>query len=211
MTLLEFTLVFLLGLAGSLHCLQMCGPIVLSYSVSLAGQGVQRKQMLSAHLSYNAGRILTYVGLGVLAGAAGSGIGMLGKLAGLASGARIFAGAAYGHHRDSHAARAAAEVAGATGTAQRDRVLYSVHRAVAQIVARFRKVPTGSGPGLPALRPHLRCALEIGGDRQSTGRRPHHAGLSDWARHWRYSVWGWPARLPDGAWALGAPVWRQFR
>jgi sulfite exporter TauE/SafE len=43
---------------------------------------------------YNAGRILTYAFLGALAGAAGGGIGMLGRLAGLASGARIFAGTA---------------------------------------------------------------------------------------------------------------------
>jgi len=30
MTPLEFSLVFGLGLVSSLHCLQMCGPIVLS-------------------------------------------------------------------------------------------------------------------------------------------------------------------------------------
>ena len=94
MTPLEFTLVFGLGLVSSLHCLQMCGPIVLSYSVAMAKGGAFRGDMLRAHLSYNAGRILTYMALGAVAGAAGGGIGMLGRLAGLASGARIFAGAA---------------------------------------------------------------------------------------------------------------------
>ena len=88
MTAAEFSLVFVLGLASSVHCLGMCGPIVLSYSIGLRGP------RLSAHLAYNAGRILTYMLLGAVAGAAGRGIGMLGQLAGLASGARIFAGAA---------------------------------------------------------------------------------------------------------------------
>jgi len=88
MTLLEFSIVFGLGLAGSLHCAGMCGPIVLSYSVALRGP------RLAAHAAYNAGRILTYMLLGALAGTAGRGLGLLGRLAGLASGARIFAGAA---------------------------------------------------------------------------------------------------------------------
>ena len=87
-TPVEFSVVFALGLASSLHCLGMCGPIVLSYGVALRGP------KLAAHAAYNAGRILTYMLLGALAGTAGRGIGLLGQLAGLASGARIFAGAA---------------------------------------------------------------------------------------------------------------------
>jgi sulfite exporter TauE/SafE len=88
MSLVEISLVFALGLAASLHCVQMCGPIVISYSVFL------KRDMMLAHLSYNAGRVITYSALGALAGAAGSGIGMLGKLAGLASAARLLAGGA---------------------------------------------------------------------------------------------------------------------
>jgi sulfite exporter TauE/SafE len=94
MSPLEFSLVFALGVVGSLHCLQMCGPIVMSYSVALAHGGAFRREMLLAHLCYNGGRIVTYSALGALAGAVGSGIGMLGKLAGLAAGARLLAGAA---------------------------------------------------------------------------------------------------------------------
>jgi sulfite exporter TauE/SafE len=94
MSFVELSLVFALGLAASLHCLQMCGPIVISYSVSLAHYGAFRREMLLAHLSYNAGRVVTYATLGALAGAAGSGIGMLGKMAGLASAARLISGAA---------------------------------------------------------------------------------------------------------------------
>jgi len=89
MTPVEFSLVFLIGLVGSLHCLQMCGPIVLAYSLPLDPARAGR-----AHLQYNAGRTLTYTVLGAVAGAAGRGIGMLGQMAGLASGARIVAGAA---------------------------------------------------------------------------------------------------------------------
>jgi sulfite exporter TauE/SafE len=88
MSFVEFSLVFAFGLAASLHCVQMCGPIVISYSVSL------KRDMMLAHLSYNAGRVMTYSALGALAGAAGSGIGMLGKMAGLASAARLLAGVA---------------------------------------------------------------------------------------------------------------------
>ena len=88
MSAVEFSVVFALGVAGSLHCVGMCGPIVLSYGVSLRGP------KLAAHAAYNAGRLLTYMFLGALAGTAGRGIGLVGQLAGLASGARIFAGAA---------------------------------------------------------------------------------------------------------------------
>ncbi len=88
MTLPDFSLIFVLGVASSVHCLGMCGPIVLSYSLGL------RQRRLPAHLAYNVGRILIYMLLGAIAGAAGRGIGMLGEQAGLASGARIVAGAA---------------------------------------------------------------------------------------------------------------------
>jgi len=94
MSWFEFSLVFALGLAASLHCVQMCGPIVISYSVSLARFGVFKRQMVLGHLCYNAGRVVTYAALGALAGAAGSGIGMVGKMAGLASAARLVSGAA---------------------------------------------------------------------------------------------------------------------
>jgi len=88
MTPFEFISVFALGLAGSLHCLGMCGPIVLSYGIGMGGSRPV------GHVAYNAGRILTYMFLGALAGAAGQGIGLLGRLAGLASGARITEGIA---------------------------------------------------------------------------------------------------------------------
>jgi len=86
MSPLEFSLVFVFGLVSSLHCLQMCGPIVLSWSVG--------RNALRANLKYNSGRILTYTLLGALAGFIGKGIGSAAQIAGFSAGARIVAGAA---------------------------------------------------------------------------------------------------------------------
>jgi len=75
----------MLGLVGSLHCAQMCGPIVLSYSVSLesltGSKSVSIASLLRNHLAYNSGRILTYSALGAVAGIAGQTIGLIGHLA----------------------------------------------------------------------------------------------------------------------------------
>jgi len=70
MTALDFTLPFGLGLVSSLHCMQMCGPLVLAYSMASRGS-------IAAHACYNAGRLTTYALLGALAGAAGGGIEFL--------------------------------------------------------------------------------------------------------------------------------------
>jgi len=91
---LELGLVFVFGVVSSLHCVQMCGPIVLAYSLPLAGAGAKRRGLVLAHAAYNGGRIVIYMLLGALAGALGSAAGMAGRLAGMANGARIFAGAA---------------------------------------------------------------------------------------------------------------------
>ncbi|MFB3813857.1 MAG: sulfite exporter TauE/SafE family protein [Terriglobales bacterium] len=86
---LDFLLMFTLGLVSSLHCAQMCGPIVLSYSVALnraapAGTG-RFSPLVFNHLAYNAGRTLTYSILGAAAGLLGSSVGLLGRLTGLGS------------------------------------------------------------------------------------------------------------------------------
>lgn len=96
---LDFGVMFMLGLVSSLHCMQMCGPIVLSYSVSLeslttSSRGAAVPALLSNHLAYNIGRILTYSVLGALAGAAGQTMGLLGRLAGISHAVAIIAGAA---------------------------------------------------------------------------------------------------------------------
>ncbi len=94
MSLWDFPVAFGLGLAGSIHCLQMCGPVVLSYSLPLAQGNVPRKRLAAAHGAYHAGRLLTYAALGAVAGLAGGAAGFAARLAGVANGARILAGAA---------------------------------------------------------------------------------------------------------------------
>lgn len=84
----ELWLMFALGLVSSLHCVQMCGPIVVSYSLPRQG----RPRMWLSHVGYNTGRVLTYTVLGAIAGAAGQVADVAGHLTGHANGARILAG-----------------------------------------------------------------------------------------------------------------------
>ncbi len=49
------------------HCIGMCGPLVISYSLNL-----RDKHATLPHLFYNSGRILTYALLGAVMGATGS-------------------------------------------------------------------------------------------------------------------------------------------
>jgi len=59
---------FIMGLAGSLHCIGMCGPLALSLPVShnntLSG--------ISGGLIYNSGRILSYTSMGLIFGSLGN-------------------------------------------------------------------------------------------------------------------------------------------
>lgn len=85
MTDVEFGVMFVLGIVSSLHCVQMCGPIVLSYSIALSEltkNGSRTSSLVKNHLAYNAGRILTYAALGAVAGVAGGTLGLLGRVAG---------------------------------------------------------------------------------------------------------------------------------
>jgi sulfite exporter TauE/SafE len=42
--MMDFWLMFVLGVVSSLHCIQMCGPIVLSYSAA-AGFRVEKRRL----------------------------------------------------------------------------------------------------------------------------------------------------------------------
>ncbi len=55
---------FLMGLAGSLHCIGMCGPIALSIPTN--GKSMAAK--ISGSLLYNLGRISTYAAFGLVFG-----------------------------------------------------------------------------------------------------------------------------------------------
>jgi sulfite exporter TauE/SafE len=94
---LDLGVMFSLGLLSSLHCVQMCGPIVLSYSVALESlTGNSRRSLISPlltnHLAYNAGRILTYCALGAVAGFAGKVVAVLGRISGFVQPLAILAG-----------------------------------------------------------------------------------------------------------------------
>jgi len=89
----DFSLVAIFGLLSSLHCVGMCGPIVLSYSVA-ANAATQKRVFLRLHLAYNCGRTLTYMLLGAIAGLAGGAMGWMGHLAGIENIAAIAAGVA---------------------------------------------------------------------------------------------------------------------
>jgi uncharacterized protein len=91
MSLAEFSIIFGLGLVSSLHCVQMCGPLVVSYSLSLGPRAAS--QQILAHLSYNLGRIATYALLGAVAGLTGHSLGLVGHLAGVENIVAIVAGA----------------------------------------------------------------------------------------------------------------------
>ncbi|MFN0013973.1 MAG: sulfite exporter TauE/SafE family protein [Saprospiraceae bacterium] len=76
---------FFLGLAGSLHCVAMCGPLMLAMPLSSAAG----RTVLYQTLVYQFGRIAMYAVLGLLFGLLGKGV----VLAGLQQGLSIAAGA----------------------------------------------------------------------------------------------------------------------
>jgi sulfite exporter TauE/SafE len=63
-----------LGFAGSLHCVGMCGPLVLA----LPGKRGAFGRFLSLRLAYNLGRVITYTWMGLLLGIFGKGIRLSG-------------------------------------------------------------------------------------------------------------------------------------
>ncbi|HEY6195117.1 MAG TPA: sulfite exporter TauE/SafE family protein [Candidatus Eisenbacteria bacterium] len=79
--------VLLASLLGSPHCAGMCGGFVAFYA---GGDGRGRG---AAHVAYNGGRLVSYLVLGLLAGALGAGVDHMGSLAGIGRIAAILAGA----------------------------------------------------------------------------------------------------------------------
>lgn len=78
-----FATPFLIGLAGSLHCIGMCNPLVMAVS----GSG---KKAVYRNLAYNVGRIVTYSLLGAVVSFLGMGL----SIAGMQHGISIIAGIA---------------------------------------------------------------------------------------------------------------------
>ena len=97
MSLVDLSVMFMLGLVSSLHCVQMCGPIVLSYSIALESLAKPQaggifRRLLGNHLAYNLGRILTYSALGAIAGFAGETMSAIGRISGLTHALALVAG-----------------------------------------------------------------------------------------------------------------------
>jgi sulfite exporter TauE/SafE len=63
----ELWTALIVGLAGSLHCIGMCGPIAVALPVGKTS----RIRHLTGRVAYNSGRILTYAVLGLGAGLIG--------------------------------------------------------------------------------------------------------------------------------------------
>jgi sulfite exporter TauE/SafE len=62
---------FVLGLATSLHCIGMCGPMVVTYAVKGEEDGPWHKKLVP-NLAYQAAKITSYVIVGLALGAIGS-------------------------------------------------------------------------------------------------------------------------------------------
>lgn len=71
-----FGSLFVTGLAGSLHCVGMCGPILLAFhrAVGRGAGGTERSAGGLRFFAYHAGRLWTYAMLGLAAGWAGLGL-----------------------------------------------------------------------------------------------------------------------------------------
>lgn len=84
-----FATVFVASLLGSMHCIGMCGGFVAFY----AGSEGARSPQIGAHLAYNLGRLVTYVALGLGAGALGAAVNLAGSVSGIRDVAAVVAGA----------------------------------------------------------------------------------------------------------------------
>ena len=82
---------FVFGLVGSLHCLGMCGPLIVAYSLHLRPADKQlNPALLSAknvrhHVAFHMGRIITCGVLGALAAGMADAVGFRQRMLGLNS------------------------------------------------------------------------------------------------------------------------------
>ena len=87
------TIIFLMGLLGSVHCLGMCGGVVgLLTSALPENLRSNSKQASLYHLNYNTGRILSYILMGALFGLAGELLSSMLKMSILDHVLRVFSG-----------------------------------------------------------------------------------------------------------------------
>jgi len=94
---LDLAAVFMIGLLGGFsHCIGMCGPFVMTYTLKLSENSAVVKphfwQQFYPHLLYNSGRVLTYIFLGQLFGLLGQTLGHVVAFKGFQGGLMFFAG-----------------------------------------------------------------------------------------------------------------------
>ena len=65
---------FLLGIAGSMHCVGMCGPLVMA----LPTRDISRSRRVVDRVSYNSARVFTYASLGAIVGLGASAFDLVG-------------------------------------------------------------------------------------------------------------------------------------
>ena len=75
------------GLLGSVHCAGMCGGFI-----AIAGDGVSGRARVLTQLTYNAGRLVSYLVLGSIAGALGHAVDLAGSAAGIGRLAAVLSG-----------------------------------------------------------------------------------------------------------------------
>ncbi len=97
---MEWGLIFLAGVVGSLHCLGMCSPLVLTYALNLPtiledqpADGSAARRAVAPHLRYHSGRIVAYGILGAVSAVVGTALGRVAAFTGVQGGALLVGGA----------------------------------------------------------------------------------------------------------------------
>lgn len=96
----EFLAPFFIGFVGSVHCLGMCGPLVLAYSLHIRRGEAETVSPISPpwekglfhHIAFHSGRILSYGFLGLLGASIFQTIDSFRFFANLRGGATLFGG-----------------------------------------------------------------------------------------------------------------------
>ncbi|MFH1426999.1 MAG: sulfite exporter TauE/SafE family protein [Patescibacteria group bacterium] len=73
---ISYSLIFLIGLLASFHCIGMCGGLVVTYSARQIKNNEKNKKTSLPHWQYNAGRLISYTVVGAILGGFGSFFGI---------------------------------------------------------------------------------------------------------------------------------------